>query len=348
MTPWYKDPHTDDGPIISSRVRLARNVKKYPFHSKLSSREAREMIAEATAAIKNDRTVWGNKFGFMEPSYYSELERRVFLEKHIISQEFIKEGLPKGLLLQNDFNISIMLNEEDHIRIQALCAGDDIKAAWDMANHIDDLIEESVEYAFDQEFGYLTACPTNVGTGMRASFMIHLPMMEKTGQLKKILPTISKFGIAIRGLYGEGSESMGGIFQISNQITLGKSEQDIIKGLQSVAKNVIDKEIWLREKMMDTHRIDIENNVWRAYGILSYGRRASIKEAMEMISEIRMGYAMGILTIPRPRKSLYQIMMEIQPGHLLRVSSVELDESARDENRATYLRDIFNRSNLGG
>jgi len=338
---WYQEPSTDEGPIISARVRLARNIRKYPFRAKMSEDQAREMVGETTAALMGEGSAWAHQFRAMDPAIYSELDRRVFLEKHIISREFVKNDLPKGLLLQDDFNVSIMVNEEDHIRIQTLSPGDDINASWELANRIDDLIEASLEFAFDERYGYLTACPTNVGTGMRASFMIHLPMLEKTGQLKNLLPAISKFGIAIRGIYGEGSESMGGIFQISNQITLGKSEQDIIQGLQSVTKNVIDKENWLREKMLQKHKADIENNVYRAYGVLTYGRKASVKEAMDMLSELRLGYALGLLDLPKPSKSLYQIMMEVQPGHILRVAGQELDETAQDVARAEYLRATF-------
>ena len=341
MTAWYQDPRTVDGPIISARVRLARNINKYPFRTKLSAESAKDMIAEATAAIKDDHTVWGNQLKVIDPAIYSETDRRMFLEKHIISPEFIKNDLPKGLLIQDDFNVSIMINEEDHIRIQTISPGDNINTSWEMANRIDDLIEESLEFAFDKEYGYLTACPTNVGTGMRASFMIHLPMLEKTGQLKNMLPAIGKFGIAVRGLYGEGTESMGGIFQISNQVTLGKSEQDIIQGVQSVSKNLIDKEYWLREKMMDKHKLDIENNIFRSYGILTYGRKATVKEAMDMLSEIRLGYGLNLLDLPKPSKSIYQIMMEIQPGHLLKAAGEILDETEQDIARADYLRKIF-------
>ena len=332
---WYQDPRTDENPIISSRVRLARNVRKYPFRPKLVREQAQEMIRETTEALKPGR------FREMDLLTYSDIDRQMFLEKHIISREFVKSDMPKGLMLQDDFGVSIMLNEEDHIRIQTLNPGDDISASWEVANRIDDLIEETVEYAFDKDFGYLTACPTNVGTGMRASFMIHLPMLEKTGQLKNMLPAISKFGIAIRGIYGEGSESMGGIFQISNQVTLGKSEMDIIQGLQSVSKNVIDKEIWLREKMLEKHRLDIENNIYRAYGILTHSRKTTVKEAMDMLSELRLGYAMNILDLPKPKKSIYQIMMEIQPGHLLRIAGDDLDETSQDVARAMYLRKVF-------
>ena len=338
MAPWYEDAVTDRGFIISARVRLARNVKKYPFRAKLTEQLAKEMVAETTASITEGRTIWANSF--MNISDYSEIDNKMFIEKHIISPEFAANKQPKGLLLQEEENISIMLNEEDHIRIQTLAPGDSLVKCWESANHIDNLIEETIEFAFDKNYGYLTACPTNAGTGLRASYMIHLPLLEKSGQLKNMLPAIGKFGIAIRGLYGEGTESMGNIFQVSNQVTLGKSEEEIIEGLQNVAQNVIEKEQALRDKAMQTHRLDIENNIHRSYGILKYSRKTNLKEAMNMLSEIRLGRAMGLFYYPSP-KSLYQVMMEIQPGHIQRKAGETMDETALDVARADYLRDIF-------
>ena len=331
---WYQDLQTDAGLIISSRVRLARNIKKYPFRSKISKEQAKQVVEETAAAAPT-------QFKNINPADYNYIDLGMFQEKHIISREFTKGSIPKGLLLQDNFNASIMVNEEDHIRIQTVSPGDDITASWDMANAIDDAIEESVDFAFDSDFGYLTACPTNVGTGMRASFMIHLPMLEKTGQLKNLLPEISRRGIAIRGIYGEGSGSMGGIYQISNQMTLGKSERDIIEGLQNVTKSVIEKELDLRNKTLETHRLDVENNVYRSYGILTHSRKVTAKEAMALLSEIKLGYAAQVLDLPKPNKSLYQIMMEIQPGHLKRAAGIDLDENKLAIARAEYLRNSF-------
>jgi protein arginine kinase len=271
----------------------------------------------------------------------TETEGRVFLEKHIVSPEFIKSELPKGLMLTEDANASIMINEEDHIRIQTITAGDGLDESLEAANRIDDLIEESVEYAFHAEYGYLTACPTNTGTGLRASYMIHLPMLEKTNQLKNLLPAISKFGITLRGIHGEGTESMGGIYQISNQVTLGKSESEIIHGLKNVTRNVTEKEKMLCKTVLEQRKPDIENNIYRAYGILAYSRKINTKEAMDLLSEVRLGYISGLLGLPRPAKRIYQIMMEIQSGHLQRIAGEELDESDRDYARAEYLRKIF-------
>jgi protein arginine kinase len=234
-----------------------------------------------------------------------------------------------------------MLNEEDHVRIQSIKPGDELPSAFETAGQIDDLIEERVEFAFHTDYGYLTACPTNTGTGLRASYMIHLPCLSKSDLPNTVLPQITKFGVALRGIYGEGTAPMGSIYQISNQNTLGKSEEDIIIGLQNVTRNVIAKEQQARQKLLDTNRHYLEDIVYRAYGILANCRMISATEAMNLLSDIRLGYITGILHKPKPTKQIYQIMMEIQPGHLQRNAGEEMSEQDRDLNRAEYLRAIF-------
>ena len=336
--PWYQDALTDNSQIISSRVRLARNIKKYLFQQKLNTQDAANMVQEAQGSLTRAGT---RLFHQMDIQALGETEQKVFLEKHIVSPEFLKGSLPRSLLISDDQNISVMLNEEDHIRIQSVQAGDRLDEALAKANQIDDLIEESVEFAFHPEYGYLTACPTNTGTGLRASFMIHLPCLERSDLLKKLLPMISKFGITLRGIYGEGTAPMGSIYQISNQTTLGKSEEDIIQGLQNVTKTVIEQENQAMEKQILNHRDDTENTIYRAYGTLAYSRKITAKEAMDMLSLIRLGYLTGLMDKPKPSKQIYQIMMEIQPGHLMRIAGREMSEAERDTTRAKYLREIF-------
>ena len=336
--PWYQDSLTDKGQILSSRVRLARNIKKYRFQQKLTPQDAAQMVQEAQSAITR---AGARLFHQMDIQSLGETEQKVFLERHIASPEFIKGNLPRSLLISDDQNISVMLNEEDHIRIQSIQAGDKLAESLSLANQIDDLIEESVEFAFHPEYGYLTTCPTNTGTGLRASFMIHLPCLERSDLLKKLLPMISKFGITLRGIYGEGTAPMGSIYQISNQTTLGKSEEDIIQGLQNVTKTVIEQENQAMDKFLTSHRDDTENNIYRAYGTLAYSRKITAKESMDMLSLIRLGYMTGLLDKPKPNKQIYQIMMEIQPGHLMRIAGYEMSEAERDTARAKYLREIF-------
>ncbi|MCL2604574.1 MAG: protein arginine kinase [Defluviitaleaceae bacterium] len=332
--PWFTSEQTDVNPILSSRIRLARNLRKYPFQQKLNAPNAAYMIQEMQEAI--------SVFHKLDMQNLSEAEQKVFLEKHIISPEFLRGTLPRGLMISDDQNLSVMLNEEDHIRIQSMQAGDALAEALSAANKLDDLIEERMEYAFHPEYGYLTACPTNTGTGLRASYMIHLPFLERTDQFKSLLPIISKFGITLRGIYGEGTESMGGIYQISNQTTMGKTEEEIIQVLQNMTIKVMEHEAQARDKMLGTHRADQENMVYRAYGVLAYSRKITAKEAMDLLSEVRLGYLYNLLDKPKPAKQIYQIMMEIQPGHLQRIAGREMDETDRDYARAEYLREIFN------
>ncbi|MCL2841017.1 MAG: protein arginine kinase [Defluviitaleaceae bacterium] len=332
---WYQQPETGEGQIISSRVRLARNVKKYPFSSKLDSENATRLISETTAAITTAH------FRHLDIHSLATTEQNVFLEKHIVSPEFLKGRLPKGLLISDSENTSVMINEEDHIRIQAVEPGKDLHAAYRMAGLIDDLIEERIEFAFHMEYGYLTACPTNTGTGLRASYMIHLPCLDKADLIKTILPHIAKFGITLRGIYGEGTAPMGSIYQISNQNTIGKSEIDIIQGLQSVTKNVINQEQQALDKLLSTRRSYLEDRIYRAYGILTHSRMISAKEAMDLLSDIRLGYLTEILEKPKPTKQIYQIMMEIQPGHLQRRAGEEMTDEERDTARANHLRELI-------
>ncbi|MCL2461886.1 MAG: ATP--guanido phosphotransferase, partial [Defluviitaleaceae bacterium] len=238
---WYCEEKADLSPIISSRVRLARNIRKYPFQAKISEAASREMVEETASLLEG-------RFTPIDFDKMPEIEKRALLERHCVSPEFMRVTKPKGLLLRDDERVSIMLNEEDHVRIQAISPGEDIDNAWASANSIDDMIEESVEYAFEKDYGYLTSCPTNTGTGMRASYMAHLPLMERTGHLRNVLPSITKFGYTLRGIYGEGTEPLGSIYQISNQVTLGKSEEEIIKGLRNVAGQMVDIENRLRER----------------------------------------------------------------------------------------------------
>ena len=342
--PWYQEQATDEGQILSSRVRLARNIKKYPFKRKLNITNAATLVSDIIGAIVSAGDFC--YFRQLDINLLGATEQNVFLEKHIVSPEFLKGNLPKGLMISDSENVSVMINEEDHVRIQSVMPGQDINAAYKMAGRIDDLIEESVEFAFHKEYGYLTACPTNTGTGLRASYMIHLPCLGKTDLNKTLLPHIVKFGITLRGIYGEGTAPMGCIYQISNQNTLGKSEEDIIQGLKSVTENVIRQEQESLDKLLSTRREYLEDKIYRAYGILTNSRSITAKEAMDLLSDLRLGYMTGILEKPRPAKQIYQIMMEIQPGHLQRMAGEEMTDQERDSARSKYLRNSFSTEDM--
>ena len=338
---WYNDTNIDEHIIISSRCRLARNIKKYPFTLMLNEAAANSVIQDTVSAIKNERSYLNEMFSQVDIGANAPIFGQALVNKHIISPEFIKISKPKSLLLKDDESVSIMINEEDHIRMQAIYPGDNIDKAWDIIDKIDNLIEESMEYSFDKEYGYLTSCPTNTGTGLRASYMVHIPLLEKSGQFRDIVRTISTLGITARGIYGEGTEPMGSIYQISNQVTLGKSEQEIIKNLQGVTDRIIQSEKLLRDKLIQEKNPDIEDIIYRAYGILSNCRKISGQEAIKLLSDVRLGYMTGILKERRPKNNIYCMIMNIQPGLMQMNHGREIGEQERDELRAGYLRENF-------
>lgn len=341
MSKWYEEEKSNNGIIISSRVRLARNLKKYNFYNKLSAEDAEKMIEEVKNSIIGSRTVFGEQFKYIPINKLDENEKFSMVERHIISPELMRNNKPCGVLVKDDETISIMLNEEDHIRIQAIAAGDNIDEAYDTADKIDNLIEESVEYAFSEKFGYLTSCPTNVGTGLRASYMMHLPQLERTGQIRSLTQAISKFGITVRGIYGEGSEAMGSIYQVSNQVTLGQSEREIIENLKKVVSTIVQREQELEKNAYARAKDDVEDKVWRSYGILKTARKISAKEAMQMLSNFMEAKNMGVDPMPDVNIRPVELMINIQPAIIQTTNGKDMTPTERDKARADYIRKIL-------
>lgn len=338
MEKWYEKRGIDDTPIISSRIRLARNVSKYPFPAMLSDNDANSMIQEVLAAVKEHPNPLTTESALLMAADISSVDKQVLAEQHILSPALLKSAKVAAVLKHDNDSVSVMLNEEDHVRISSVTPGDEIDSAWHVANMLDDAIEQSVSYAFDRNYGYLTSCPTNTGTGLRASFMVHLPMLERTGQLKNLIPALSKFGMTVRGHYGEGTEPMGSIYQISNQVTLGKSESEIISALKNVAKQVTDNESSLLEMAMKADRTQLEDSVYRSFGVLSHCRTLSAKEAMGLLSNVRLGFMTGLLQENKPAWTIYAIMMNCQPGSLAKAYGVEPRAAEMDVMRAEYVR----------
>jgi Arginine kinase len=275
---WYEEKIVDDGIVISSRVRLARNIKKYPFPQKISQQQSEKMIEELKGAVINERTPLGSQFKYVEVNKLSANEKRSMMESHIISPVMVDKVQNCGVLIKNDETVSIMLNEEDHIRIQTIFAGENIDKAWDLADKIDNLIEESVEYAFDEGCGYITSCPTNMGTGIRASVMIHVPALEGAGQMQNLVNALGKFGITVRGIYGEGTEPVGCIYQISNQITLGQSEDEIIKNLKNAVNFVKAQEIRFRENLVKNKKLTLRTTFSELTVLLKMQEKFQLKK----------------------------------------------------------------------
>ncbi|MBN8210754.1 protein arginine kinase [Bacillus sp. NTK071] len=338
VSPWMKDEGPDSDIVMSSRVRFARNLKNYVFPI-LSDREQNlEVIKEVRSEFNDVPDEHIGELELLEMESLKPIEKRVLVEKHLISRNLIEQSKNGAVLLSENETVSIMVNEEDHFRIQCLVAGFELKKAFTLANSLDDWIESKVDYAFDERRGYLTSCPTNVGTGMRASVMLHLPALVLTQQLNHIIPAINQLGLVVRGSYGEGSEALGNIFQISNQITLGKTETDIIEDLQGVVMQVIEKERAARRALLDNSRIELEDRIYRSLGILENSRIIQSKEAAKCLSDVRLGIDIGLVN-GLSKSILTELLILTQPGFLQQFAGASLTPTERDIKRATLIRE---------
>lgn len=338
ISAWMSEEGPDSDIVLSSRIRLARNFAKYKFPTLFSPEEAKEIIFKMEEISK---TSGFNKFGQMELLKIEEmqpLQKKALVEKHLISPHLAEESPYGACLLTENEEVSIMINEEDHIRIQCLFPGLQLPEALDAANEIDDWLESNIQYAFNEACGYLTSCPTNVGTGLRASVMMHLPGLILTQQMNRIIPAINQLGLVVRGIYGEGSEALGNIFQISNQITLGKSEMDIVEDLKSVVSQLISQERSAREALRKTSNIQLEDRVFRSYGVLANSRIIETKEAARCLSDVRLGIDMGYIKNVS-KNILNELMIVTQPGFLQQYSGGQLRPQERDIRRATLIRE---------
>lgn len=338
MSNWITSKGPDSDIVLSSRVRLARNIKGYHFPHIMSGDEARKVIDLCRSSIIESNTVLARDFHMVKMAEISPLQRMAMVEEHLISPVLLDNYEKSAVLINEDSTVSIMINEEDHIRLQVIYPGLQLNEAYEYASKIDDVIEENVEYAFDQRMGYLTVCPTNIGTGIRASVMVHLPALTITGNINGVLNAVTQVGLTIRGIYGEGSNVQGNIYQISNQITLGLSEEEIISNLTAVTRQIIDNEKMARNKLMQTNRMQIEDSVWRSLGILRNARILSSSECLNLISNVRLGAEVGILD-GIDTKLLNELMINTQPATLVMREGREMDSELRDIKRAEYVRE---------
>lgn len=338
LSDWMKGEGPDSDIVISSRIRIARNLQSYPFPMLATNQQSKEVLDQISNVIKSEEFHKISHFTLLPLSELNELEKKVLVEKHLISPALANESRNGAVLLSDNESISIMVNEEDHLRIQCLRPGFQIKEAWDQANQIDDLFEVHLNYAFEEKRGFLTSCPTNVGTGIRASVMIHLPALVLTQQINRILSAITQVGLAVRGLYGEGSEALGNLFQISNQITLGQSEEEIIDNLYSVVRQIIEHERAARQKLLYETRAKILDRVSRSYGILSYAAIMDSKEAAQRLSDVRLGIDLEFIKNVSPHV-LNELLVMTQPGFLQQTAGEKLTPEERDIRRAQLIRE---------
>lgn len=337
LSEWMKGGGPDSDIVISSRVRIARNVSSNPFPMLATNTQSEEVLQKISEVLSNEDLNTISDFSLIMLTDLEELEKKVLVEKHLISPNLANESRNGAVILSENESISIMINEEDHLRIQCLCPGFQVKEAWDLANQIDDIFENQLEYAFDEKRGYLTSCPTNVGTGIRGSVMVHLPALVMSQQINRILSAITQVGLVVRGLYGEGSEAIGNLFQISNQITLGQSEEEIIDNLYGVVRQIIDHERAAREKLMSESHHRIVDRIKRSYGILSHAIIMDSKEAAQRLSDVRLGIDMEM--IPHvPPQVMNELLVMTQPGFLQQYANVRLSAEERDIKRAELIR----------
>ncbi|XID90866.1 protein arginine kinase [Paenibacillaceae bacterium WGS1546] len=337
LSQWMKAGGPDSEVVVSSRVRIARNLRNLPFPMMAGEEQSLSAMEQLLAVAESGRLNGLGKIEQSRLSELSELEKLVLVEKHLISPGLANESRNAALILSPNEDISVMVNEEDHLRIQCLCPGFQVREAWETASKIDDIFEEQVDYAFDEKHGYLTSCPTNVGTGIRASVMMHLPALVMTGQINRILSAVAQVGLAVRGMYGEGSEATGNLFQVSNQITLGQSEQEIVENLFQVARQIIEHEKTARTKLLNESRLRVEDRIRRSYGVLTQAMIIDSKEASQRLSDIRLGAHLGLLGEADPQV-LNELLVAMQPGNLQMTFGEPMSPEDRDRSRAELIR----------
>ena len=341
MNKWYIEKGPESDVVISTRIRLARNYKDFPFPQRADPEQLQTVILRTNEAIFTGNLEMEKNFSFIDISKLSNIDKMILIEKHIISKELVSNQRESGVVISNDEKISIMINEEDHLRIQCLASGMQLEKAHDLCSKIDNLLEEKIEFAFREDYGYLTCCPSNIGTGIRASVMLHLPALTMTGYIRSILDACGKLGVAVRGLYGENTEATGNMFQLSNQVTLGKNEKDIILGIKNITYQIIEQERALRNELLKQNKTRFEDKIFRSLGILKSARLINTEESLKKLSDIRLGVEMGLIN-DVGIESVNSIMLAIQPGNLQKNTNDNLKPDERDALRAEIIRNYLN------
>ena len=332
---WMKGsgPHSDI--VMTSRVRLARNLRGFPFpgfsqeHQRVELLDYARPVVEALPEMRD-----GYSVDYVE---LSKIRKQVLVERPLVSRERAARATGCAVVIDRRQSVSIMINEEDHFRLQGIRPGLNLRGAYELVDRVDSEIEAALPYAFDSRLGYLTACPTNLGTGMRASVMLHLPGLVLLDQINQVIKAVNKIGLAVRGLYGEGTEALGNLFQISNQHTLGEAEPEIITQIEKVIEGVIRSEQTAREKLAEDHGVMLHDQIGRAYAILRYAHVLTSKEALNLLSMLRLGADLDVIT-NCDRSLLDLLLLEIQPAHLQLGAARELSPEERDVARAEITR----------
>jgi protein arginine kinase len=332
---WMTGGQGEHGAVLTSRIRLARNLRHQPFPgwAKRDQRAAAlDLMRPAVEALPAMKGAFSHELGDL-----TSVQKQVLVERHLISREHAARGDGSAAVIERRQTFSLMLNEEDHLRMQAIRPGLQLTAAFNALSELDTALEDSLEFAFDPTLGYLTTCPTNLGTGLRASAMLHLPGLVLSDQIGQVLQAVNKIGLAVRGLYGEGTESLGNLYQISNQSTLGESEETIIRRLERVISQVANHEQNAREKLLEDDPEMVSDKIGRAYGVLRYSHIIDSKEALNHLSLLRLGGTLGFFS-PETVVLCDTLLMDIQPAHLQLHSGRKLSPEERDSIRAEIVR----------
>lgn len=332
---WLRGEGPESDIIISSRIRLARNLADFPFTNRASAEQKAE-IGELLQSRISKLEVNGNRLSYFNLSDLTPLDLEFLVERHLISKEHAEAEGTRGVAIDDKETVSVMVNEEDHLRIQVLKSGFQLGETWEIIDELDDAIDHELNYAFSAELGYLTACPTNVGTGMRASVMLHLPALLFTRQIDKVITAVGKMSLVVRGLYGEGTQYAGSLYQISNQVTLGKSEEEILDNIVSTVPQIVRYERRAREMLLSQNRAKLEDRVYRSLGMLKSARTISSNETITLLSHLRLGINLGLIEMAIGQVN--QLFIRALPAHLQKMEGQELGPDERDTARATFIR----------
>lgn len=335
---WLRGTGPNSEIVVSSRIRLARNMEGLPFSHWADKRKAGDILRKATPAIKASNYLKGALF--LKLDDLSDIDKKFLLERHLISREHAEGKDHKAVVVSDREIVSIMVNEEDHLRIQVLQSGFNLTEAWRLISEIDKDLGAKLNFAFSTNWGYLTACPTNAGTGMRASVMLHLPSLVMTKQIHKVIQALAKLSVACRGLYGEGTEAIGNFFQFSNQVTLGHREEELIDNIERVIRQIISYENEARGVLMKRNRATLSDRIWRAYGTLKSAYIISSNETINLLSMVRLGTDIGLIkNLDRP--TVNKLFILIQPAHLQKLEGRPFNPSQRDIKRANLIRKVL-------
>lgn len=326
--------------VVSSRIRLARNIAGFVFFSHADPDQQKELLEHIRSKVME--TELQESLWYITMDETPDLERLMLAERHLISRRLAEGSGPRAVALSHDESLALMINEEDHIRVQVLSSGQQLEETYENINRVDNILENKMEFSFSPKYGYLTACPTNVGTGIRVSVMLHLPALKMTGQIDKVFRSAKEMHLAIRGLYGEGTEPIGDFYQLSNQTTLGKSEEQLINELITQAvEPMVEYERRAREKLLKERTVALDDKIFRAIGVLTNARLISSEEASYMLSMIRLGIHLDRIH-DITLKTLNELFLLTQPGHLQNICQKELEPHERDEARAQFIRQHLN------